>query len=111
MKNEECQRLLPLCLKKCLHLSDSWHESTKELYLYRKVFSALTLTEEGRRFHEAEKAQKRRKDIQSIMSITHDNIDQLATIEMLESQNDVNVKMAPSCKIRCHVLFTAAVYL
>jgi hypothetical protein len=110
MKNPDNIKLLPLCLKKCMQVSDSWHECTTELQLYKKVFSALTLTEEGRKFHELELAQKRKRDVENIMTMTHVNIDDLKTMEMLEKQTDVNVKMAPTCKIRNHCFHTAAAF-
>lgn len=42
------------------------------------------------------------------MTMTHNNVDELATMELLESQTDVNIKMAATCKIRANVYSTAA---
>jgi len=100
--------LLPACIKKCLELSDKWHESTKEIHLYKVIFGKLTLTEEGKQKLEIEMKQKRQNDIQRIMNMKFNDINELKNIEFLESQRDVSVKMATKCKIRNYCLFTAA---
>lgn len=108
MQSKECQQLLPACIKKCLDLSDKWHESTKEIHLYKVIFAKLTLTEEGKQKIESELKQKRQNDIQTIINMKFNNVCELKNIEFLESQRDVSVKMAPKCKIRNYCLFTAA---
>ena len=39
LSNEDNFSLLPECLKKCMSLCDDWHNFTRELSLYSKIFS------------------------------------------------------------------------
>ena len=85
MQSKECQQLLPACIKKCLDLSDKWHESTKEIHLYKVIFAKLTLTEEGKQKIESELKQKRQNDIQKIVNMKFNDVSELKNIEFLES--------------------------
>ena len=51
---------------------------------------------------------KKQKDIEQIMNMNYKNIGELQTMDFINSQNDLSIKMAAKCKIRSHAMFTAA---
>ncbi len=68
----------------------------------------MTMTDEGKRHLAHELNMKKQRDIEKIMNMSYKNIDELKEIDSIDSQNDLSIKMAAFCKIRSHVLYTAA---
>ena len=69
------------------------------------------MTDEGKKRVQEELLKKQKLDIEKIMNMSYQNIAELQTMEFLDSQNDLSIKMASKCKIRNHTLSTAAACL
>jgi len=95
--SEENRTLLPKVLKRCFLLSDAWHQSTRELLRFNKIFNS----------NDNQKRQPHKLDSQDILKLNFENVESFKALELLEQQEDMAVRMAPIVKIRNNVLYTA----
>jgi hypothetical protein len=91
-----------------MQVSDEWHTCSKEISLFKKIFSQLTMTPEGKARVQAELSMKKKRDYEKIMNMSYKNIEDIKTMDFIETHNDLSVKMAPACKIRSHSYYTVA---
>jgi len=89
--------LLAKCLKLLFGLSKDWYKDTNELMRYRKVINQI---------NQPVKPPVKPHDSAIIMNLNYQNVENFKAKEILESQNDLSIKMTSEIKIRNSIYFT-----